>query len=317
MEKVRLGRSDLRVSPLCFGGNVFGWTLDKTASFQMLDRIHAAGINFVDTSDAYSRWVPGNEGGESEAIIGEWMSERRLRDQMIVSTKVGLDMGPGTGGLSKAYIMSAVEASLRRLRTDFIDLYLSHGDLPATPQAETLEAYEQLIRQGKVRAVGASNFSAARLAEARHIADRDGFAGYAVIEPGYNLYDRQVYETEIEPVAVNQDLGVMSYFALAAGFLSGKYRDAADLAGNPRGQRMIAQYMNDRGVKILKGLDLASDRLGHSAATIALAWAMRRKSITAPIASATSAAQFAELEAATRLVLDDDTLAVLDVASLF
>lgn len=314
MEKRRLGRSDLMVSPLCLGGNVFGWTVDEPTSFKLLDAYVEAGLNFIDTADVYSTWVPGNEGGESETIIGNWMKARGNRDKVVIATKVGSEMGPNRKGLAKAYIRSAVEESLRRLQTDHIDLYQSHRDDPDTPQQETLEAYAELIREGKVRAIGASNFSAERLAEALELSAKLGLPRYESLQPQYNLYDRAGYESELEPLCRRHDIGVIPYYGLASGFLTGKYRSEADFGKSVRGARM-ASYLNERGKRILAALDDVAARKNATPAQVALAWLMARPGLTAPIASATGLEQLKDLVAATRLQLGADEIEQLDQAS--
>ena len=315
METRLLGRSDLRVPPLCFGGNVFGWTVDEPTSFALLDAMLDSGLNFIDTADVYSRWVPGHEGGESEAIIGRWMRARGNRDRVVIATKVGMDMGEGQVGLKPTYIARAVEASLARLGTDHIDLYQAHKDDTDTPQEETLGALDRLVRSGKVRAIGASNFSAPRLAEALMISERDGLARYESLQPEYNLLERSGFEGEMEEVCLANGIGVISYFALAAGFLTGKYRSEADFGKSVRGARSVARHMHPRGMRVLSALDEIAADTGAEPAAIALAWLMARPTITAPIASATDAAQLTTLVAATRLTLLDDDLARLEAAS--
>jgi len=314
MEKRRLGRSDLMVSPLCLGGNVFGWTADEATSFKVLDAYVDAGLNFIDTADVYSTWVPGHKGGESETIIGKWMKARGNRDKLVIATKVGSEMGPDQKGLSKAYIRSAVEASLRRLQTDTIDLYQSHRDDPDTPQQETLAAYQDLIRDGKVRAIGASNFTAARLKEALDISAQHGLPRYESLQPKYNLSDRSEYEVELEPLCRREEIGVIPYYGLASGFLTGKYRSEADFGKSVRGGRMAA-YLDDRGRRILAALDEVSVRRNATPAQIALAWLMARPGITAPIASATSVEQIRDLVQATKVHLTEDDIRELDQAS--
>ena len=311
MEKRRLGRSDLMVSPLCLGGNVFGWTADEATSFKVLDAYVDAGLNFIDTADVYSTWVPGHKGGESETIIGKWMKARGDRDKLVIATKVGSEMGPDQKGLSKAYIRSAVEASLRRLQTDYIDLYQSHRDDPDTPQQETLAAYQDLIRDGKVRAIGASNFTAARLTEALDISAQHGLPRYESLQPKYNLSDRAEYEAELEPLCRREEIGVIPYYGLASGFLTGKYRSEADFGKSVRGGRMAA-YLDDRGRRILAALDEVSARRNGTPAQIALAWLMARPGLTAPIASATSVEQIQDLVQATKVQLTDDDIRDLD-----
>jgi aryl-alcohol dehydrogenase-like predicted oxidoreductase len=314
MEMRRLGRSELSVSPLCFGGNVFGWTVDEATSFRLLDAFLDAGFNFIDTADVYSAWKPGNRGGESETILGRWMRERGNRDRVIVATKVGSEMGPGKKGLSAAYIREAAEASLRRLRTDRIDLYQSHQDDAGTPLEETLRAYGDLIAAGKVRAIGASNYDAKRLREALDVSARSSLPRYECLQPGYNLYDRADYEGELEALCRENEIGVIPYFSLASGFLTGKYRSEADTAGRARGGR-VARFLNERGFRILAALDAVADEHGATPAQVALAWLMARPGLTAPIASATTPEQLHELVAAVELRLDPAAIGRLDEAS--
>jgi aryl-alcohol dehydrogenase-like predicted oxidoreductase len=314
MDQRRLGRSDLMVSPLCLGGNVFGWTADEATSFRLLDAYADAGLNFIDTADVYSTWAPGNKGGESETIIGKWMAARGNRDRFVIATKVGSEMAPDRKGLSKVYIRSAVEASLQRLKTDYIDLYQSHRDDPDTPQQETLGAYEELIREGKVRAIGASNFTAARLKEALEISTELGLPRYESLQPKYNLYDRAEYESELEPLCRQEEIGVIPYYGLASGFLTGKYRSEADFGKSVRGGRMAA-YLNDRGERILSALDELAVQKDATPAQIALAWLMARPGLTAPIASATGVEQVQDLVKATKLRLDGADIRLLDQAS--
>lgn len=315
MKKRRLGNSELEVAPLAFGGNVFGWTVDEPTSFELLDAFVGAGFNLLDTADSYSAWAPGNTGGESETIIGNWLARGgRHREDVIIATKVGWEMR-GEKGLAKAYILRSAEESLRRLQTDYIDLYQSHKDDPETPQEETLEAYAELIRQGKVRAIGASNFSAERLRESLRISKESGLPRYESLQPLYNLYDREAFEAELEPVCVEENIGVINYYALASGFLSGKYRSEADLGKSARGGGIGKKYLNERGFRILKALDQISERLGSTPARVALAWLISRPSVTAPIASATSLEQLNDLVEATKLELDEASLRLLDEAS--
>ncbi len=315
MQLRALGRSSLRVSPLCLGGNVFGWTANEAASFQVLDALVAAGLNFVDTADVYSVWVPGHRGGESETIIGNWLKRGARRGDIVIATKVGMEMAPDRKGLSAAHIARAVEASLRRLQTDYIDLYFSHSDDSSVPFEETLGAYQTLMKQGKVRAIGASNYTAARLAQALEASRKGGLPRYEALQPHYNLYERADYETGLEPLCLEQQLGVVSYFALASGFLSGKYRTPADAAKSARGQGVVAKFLNERGLRILAALDDVGGRFGASPASVALAWQIARPSITAPIASATSVGQLSELVAATQLRLDAEAIEQLNAAS--
>ena len=314
MIRRELGRSGLQVSPLCFGGNVFGWTADEATSFSLLDAWVDAGMNFIDTADVYSRWVPGHSGGESETIIGKWLKQSGKRDRIVLATKVGKDMGDAKVGLAKGYIRSAVEASLKRLQTDVIDLYQSHDDDAATPLAETLGAYADLIRAGKVRAIGASNFTAARLTEALAVSGTLGLPRYESLQPLYNLVERAAFEDELEAVCVQHGVGVINFYALASGFLSGKYRSEADLGKSARGQG-VKKYLHERGLGVLDALDAVAQRLDATPAQVALAWQIARPSITAPIASATTLEQLAGLVAAARLQLDADALCQIDLAS--
>ncbi|MGA9026689.1 MAG: aldo/keto reductase [Steroidobacteraceae bacterium] len=310
-----LGRSSLQVPPLCLGGNVFGWTADQAVSFSVLDAAVAAGLNFIDTADIYSVWVAGHRGGESETIIGHWLQRGAKRADVVIATKVGMEIAPGRKGLSAAHITRSAEDSLRRLRTDYIDLYFSHCDDASVPMEETLGAYQRLIAAGKVRAIGASNFTAARLAEALDASGRHGLPRYEALQPQYNLYERAGYESALEPLCLQRQVGVVSYSALASGFLSGKYRSTADAAKSARGKGVVDKYLNDRGRRILASLDAVALRLGASAASVALAWQIARPGITAPIASATTVAQLGDLAAATRLALDPAALAQLNAAS--
>ncbi|WP_119303835.1 aldo/keto reductase [Dongia deserti] len=311
MEKRRLGKSDLYVAPLCLGGNVFGWTADEAMSFKLLDAFIDAGFNFVDTADVYSKWAPGHHGGESEIIIGDWLRRRGKRDDVIIATKVGSEMGPGKTGLSKAYITRAVEDSLRRLGTEYIDLYQSHRDDPDTRPEETLEAYSALIKAGKVRAIGASNFTAERLAESLEASAKHGLPRYETLQPEYNLMVRD-FERELAPLCTRHDIGVIPYFGLASGFLTGKYRSKADLKQSPRGED-VEQYLNERGFKVLATLDQIAARSEATPAQVALAWLMTR--VTAPIASATNPKQLADLVGSARLKLHSSDVAKLEVAS--
>ncbi|HKQ05107.1 MAG TPA: aldo/keto reductase [Blastocatellia bacterium] len=314
MEKRQLGKSELQVAPLAFGGNVFGWTADEPTSFRLLDAFVAAGFNLIDTADLYSRWKPGNQGGESETIIGKWLRQRGNRDRVIIATKVGMDMGGGKKGLSASYIQRAAEDSLARLQTDYIDLYQSHTDDADTPLEETLGAFAQLVEQGKVRAIGASNYSGKRLAEAIDVSRKHGYPRYESLQPNYNLYDRAEYETDMEPVCLEHSVGVISYYSLASGFLTGKYRSEADLAKSPRGKGVQA-YLNERGFRILQALDEVAGAYHSTPAQVALAWLIARPSITAPIASATSLEQLDDLIAAAHLKLDRAAIEKLDQAS--
>jgi aryl-alcohol dehydrogenase-like predicted oxidoreductase len=316
MKKRKLGHSDIEVSPLAFGGNVFGWTVDESMSFKLLDAFVEAGFNLIDTADVYSHWAPGNKGGESETIIGKWLQRGGRRDGVVIATKVGNEMGPGRKGLSKPYILRAVEDSLRRLQTDTIDLYQSHGDDPETPLEETLEAYDQLIREGKVRVIGASNYNAKRLDQALQVSRQQGFPRYECLQPLYNLYDRADFEKELEPLCRKQGLGVITYFSLASGFLTGKYRSAEDLADRARAD-MVKKYLGERGLRILAALDKVARQHGLTPVKIALAWLIAQPSITAPIASATSLEQLQELIEATAVELDKSSMDLLKEASAY
>lgn len=314
MQKRRLGRTELEIAPLVFGGNVFGWTADEKTSFDLLDRFVDAGFNTIDTADVYSRWVPGNSGGESEAIIGKWMKSRGNRDKVVVVTKVGSDMGQGKVDLSAGYVARAVEASLKRLQTDAIDLYLSHWPDESTPCEETLGAYQKLISEGKVRHVGASNLDATQLAAALKVSKDKGLPRYDVLQPEYNLYDRSSYDGALRDLCMAEDIGVITYFSLASGFLSGKYRSEADLAKSARGGA-VKKYLDARGLRILAALDAVSVRHAAKPAEVALAWIIARPGVTAPIASATSLAQVDSLVRSVELKLDAADIAELDKAS--
>jgi len=290
MEKRQLGTTDLHVYPITFGGNVFGWTIDEKQSFEILDAFTGAGFNFIDTADVYSRWKPGNEGGESEAIIGNWLKKNNNRDKVVIATKVGSDMGNGKKGLAKKYIIQAAEDSLKRLKTDYIDLYQTHFDDESTPIEETLEAYQQLIKEGKVRHIGASNLSPERLKASLEIAAENSLPLYQTFQPEYNLYEREKFENGLEPLCLGNNLGVLNYYSLASGFLTGKYRSKDDLSQSARGGG-VEKYLDDRGFKILAALDEVSKTLNTTPATAALAWLIHRPSVTAPIVSATSIKQ--------------------------
>ena len=309
-----LGGTGLQVAPLAFGGNVFGWTADEATSHRLLDAFVEAGFNLVDTADVYSVWAPGHTGGESESVIGRWMKARGTRERIVLATKVGMKLAEGRTGLSRRWIRQAVEDSLRRLQTDRIDLYQAHQDDPDTPLEETLSTFAELIREGKVRAIGASNYTAPRLAEALATSRRLGLPRYETLQPHYNLVERAIYEVELEPLCRSQGLGVINYFGLARGFLTGKYRSEADLSRSVRGAG-VKPYLNERGFRILAALDAAAARLAATPAQVALAWQIARPGITAPIASATSLEQWKELARAATLVLDADTVAELDRAS--
>jgi len=314
MKKRQLGRSGLEVSTLALGTNVFGWTVDEQTAFTILDAFVDAGGNLIDTADTYSRWVEGNRGGESETVIGKWLKRSGKRNRVVIATKVGSEMRPGKKGLSKSYILQAAEDSLKRLQTEVIDLYQSHRDDPDTPQEETFEAYAQLLKQGKVRLIGASNFSAERLARAVQIGEERGLPRYVSLQPRYNLYDRAEYEQSLEPVCREKGLGVITYYSLASGFLTGKYRSAQDLSKSIRGQG-ITIYLNKRGFRILDALSCVADRCHSSPAAVSLAWLMTRPGVTAPIASVTSLGQLRELLAGSQLDIDAASLNELTRAS--
>ncbi len=307
MKKRKLGKTGMEISPLVFGGNVIGWTADQARSFELLDAFVAAGFNAIDTADTYSRWAPGHAGGESETILGAWMKRSGNRSNVIVATKVGMDMGDGKKGLSKAHILRSAEDSLRRLQTDYIDLYQSHIDDPDTPLEETLGAYADLIQQGKVRAIGASNHKADRLAAALETSRKTGLPAYQTLQPNYSLIERTEYETNLEPVCVKEGIGVINYFPLAAGFLTGKYRSESDAAGKPRA-RNVTKYLNERGFRIIAALDHVAKKIHATPARVALAWLLARPSITAPIVSATNLEQLEDLFLSVDLVLDRDSI---------
>ena len=316
MQTKKLGRSGLQVAPLMLGGNVFGWTVDAATSFTILDAFVDRGFNFIDTADVYSRWIPGNHGGESESILGQWFVRSGKRDKVILATKVGMDMGDGKKGLSRKNVLQAAEDSLRRLQTDYIDLYQSHTDDPSTPIDETLEAYQQLIQQGKVRLIGASNYKAPRLREAIEIATRENLPLYQTLQPEYNLYDREKFETDLQPASKELSLDVITYFSLASGFLTGKYKSKEDTKGAKRESR-VARFFDDRGIKILKALDEVAAETGANQATISLAWLLAQPTILAPIASATSTKQLDALLDAPSLKLNEAQIAKLTTASAY
>jgi aryl-alcohol dehydrogenase-like predicted oxidoreductase len=315
MKLRELGRSGVAVPPVMIGGNVFGWTADKPTSFRILDACLDAGLSAIDTADVYSAWAPGHQGGESETVIGEWMSLRGCRDRVVIATKVGMKMGSGDEGLSPGWIAREADASLKRLGVDHIDLYQAHRDDEATPLEDTLGAFARLIEQGKVRAIGASNYTATRLSEALRTAERLGLPRYETLQPHYNLIERQGYEAELDAVCRAEGLGVIPYFALAAGFLTGKYRSEADLGKSPRGGG-VKKYLGPRGDKVLAALDAVAARLAAQPSEVAIAWLVARPGITAPIASATSPEQVASLVRAATLELDAEAMQALDAASL-
>jgi len=314
MQRRKLGRTGFEVAPLALGGNVFGWTADEPTSFRILDAFVDAGFNLVDTANSYSRWATGHTGGESETVIGRWIARRGRHDDVIIATKVGSDMGLGYKCLRADHIVREVEESLRRLNVDVIDLYQSHWDDDKTPLDETLAAYARLIRQGKVKAIGASNHSPERLAQALEISKRHGWPRYETLQPVYNLYERSVFEGPLRDLCLREGVGVISYYALAAGFLTGKYRSEADYGKSPRGGGM-KKYLNARGLRILGALDDVAARVGATPAQVAIAWLIAQPGVTAPIASATSLAQLDDLLAATRLALDELDKQQLDEAS--
>jgi aryl-alcohol dehydrogenase-like predicted oxidoreductase len=314
MKKSKLGKTGLEIAPLVFGGNIFGWTVDQATSFKLLNAFVAAGFNSVDTADVYSNWVPGHKGGESEIIIGEWMKRSGNRTKVIVATKVGMDMGDGKKGLSKSHILRSAEDSLRRLQTDYVDLYQSHIDDPDTPLEETLGAYAELIKQGKVRAIGASNHKAGRLSAALETSRKSGLPAYQTLQPNYSLIERADYENNLEVVCEREGLGVINYFPLAGGFLTGKYRSEKDTAGKPRA-RNVTKYLNERGFKIVGALDQVAKKYNATPARVSLAWLLARPSITAPIVSATNLEQLNDLISSVDLVLDRDSIEFLNHAS--
>jgi aryl-alcohol dehydrogenase-like predicted oxidoreductase len=314
MEMRPLGKTGLSIAPIVFGGNVFGWTVDEKTSFNILDAFFDAGFNAIDTADVYSAWVPGNKGGESEEIIGKWLKKGTVsRDKAIVISKVGLEIGPGQKGLKEKYILRAVEDSLRRLNTDYIDLYLSHRPDPETPYEETLGAFAKLKQQGKIRAIGCSNLDASQLLASFDAAEKAGVPRYDVLQPEYNLYDRSQFEGPLAELCVKNDIGVINYYSLAAGFLSGKYRSKTDTAGKARGDK-VAGYLDEKGLNILSALDTVSADTGAKPAEIALAWLMRKMGVTAPIASATSLSQLESLTKSASLMLSHEAMELLDKA---
>jgi aryl-alcohol dehydrogenase-like predicted oxidoreductase len=314
MDMRKLGRSNLKIAPLVLGGNVFGWTADEPTSFAILDAFVGAGFNAIDTADVYSKWIPGHVGGESERVIGAWLKARGNRDKVVIATKCGAPMADDKKGLRRAYILQACEDSLKRLGTDYIDLYQSHFDDAEAPQDETAEAFAKLVEQGKARVIGASNFTAERLKSAIDIAAQKHLPRYESLQPQYNLADRDKFEGPLQQLCLKEEIGVICYYGLAAGFLTGKYRSEEDLGKSPRG-RGVKRYLDDRGHRILKALDDVSAQLGSTPAQVSLAWLMAQPAVTAPIASATSTAQLAELVGAARLKLDDGQIQALNRAS--
>ncbi|MBV9655531.1 MAG: aldo/keto reductase [Acetobacteraceae bacterium] len=314
MEHRTLGHSGIAIPPLMFGGNVFGWTADEATSFRLLDRLREAGLTAIDTADVYSAWAPGHQGGESETVIGKWLAMRGGREKIVLATKVGKPIG-GRQGLSRTWITQAIDDSLRRLQTDYVDIYFAHDDDQTVPLEESLGAFASLIEAGKVRAIGASNYTAARLRQALQTSATAGLPRYEMVQPLYNLVERPAFEAELEPLCAAEELGVVTYFALAAGFLTGKYRSEADLGKSPRGQRMVGKYINPRGLKIIAALEETASRLSATPAQVALAWVMARPTVTAAIASASKLDQLVEIAAATELRLDPDAMETLDRAS--
>lgn len=318
MKKRKLGNSGLEVMPWAFGGNVFGWTADEKTSFQLLDAFVDAGFDLIDTADVYANWAPGNKGGESEIIIGKWMKQKGNRNKVIIATKVGGAMqSEGKKDLSAKYIRKAVEDSLQRLQTDYIDLYQSHWDDLDTPVGETLDTYAALIKEGKVRTIGASNLSPERLEASLQYSKEKNIPSYQTLQPEYNLYNRQKYETQYEPICLREGIGVINYYALASGFLSGKYRTEEDVNKSARGGGVVKNYLNERGLRILKALDEVAAQYQTNQASIALAWLVARPSITAPIASATSVEQVKELTKAFQIQLDATAVEKLNAASAY
>lgn len=311
-----LGSLGLEVSPIMLGGNVFGWTIDEKQSFAVLDHFVDRGFNFIDTADMYSNWIPGNKGGESETILGNWFKRTGKRHQIVLATKLGNPMGEDKKGLSAAYIKQAVEASLQRLQSDYIDLYQAHIDDKETSLTETLQAFNDLVQEGKVRIIGASNYDGDRLREAESISRREGIARYETLQPHFNLYHREEYERDLAPVVAEFNLSVIPYFSLASGFLTGKYKSAADTEKANRAG-MLGKYFDERGLRILKALEAVSNETGAKQASIALAWLLSRPNILAPIASATTVHQLDEILAAADLKLTPDQLKALSAASAY
>ncbi|MFI5142143.1 MAG: aldo/keto reductase [Bacteroidia bacterium] len=314
MQKRKLGNTNLHVAPIAFGCNVFGWTATEKTSFELLDAFIAAGFNFLDTADIYAKWATG-VGGESETIIGKWTKLRNNRDKVIIATKAGMVDAVGGINITKTYIIKAAEQSLKRLQTDYIDLYQTHKDDVSVPVEETLEAHQQLIKEGKVRFIGASNFSAQRLQAALDASKKYSLPRYETLQPLYNLYDREVFEKELEPICIANNISVINFYSLAAGFLTGKYRTKDDIAKSARGARVASTYLNDKGLRILKALDEVAAQYKTTTGTVAMAWLLARPSITAPIASATNIAQLNELLNSANLTLSSDTIAMLNKAS--
>lgn len=314
MNKKPLGRTDLSIAPLVLGGNVFGWTLNGEQSFEILDKFIDLGFDAIDTANVYSRWAPDNQGGESETIIGKWMKDRGNRNEITLITKVGHDLGKGHNDLTRKHILKAVDDSLQRLQTDYIDLYLTHKDDLRTPVEETLSAYETIIKQGKVRWIGASNLSPERLEESLIVSNANNLPRYEVFQPEYNLYNRDAYENRLADICRKHEMGVITYYALASGFLTGKYRDADDLDQSVRGGK-VEEYLDERGREILKALDQVSEKHGVSQAAVALAWQMLSPIVTAPIASATKISHVEVFKEAADLELSREDIVLLDKVS--
>lgn len=316
MTRVSLGKTDLQIGPLILGSNVFGWNVDRERSFEILDEFYKQGFNCIDTADVYSRWIPGNQGGESERIIGEWMQARQNRKDMIIATKVGMEMGPGLKGLSKKYIKQAAEASLKRLRTDYIDLYQSHEEDLETPIEETLLAFDELVKEGKVRYIGASNYSGAGLGKALELSQNKNLPSYKTLQPRYNLYDREGFEKDLASICECYDLGVIPYYSLASGFLSGKYRSENDLGQSPRGAG-VKSYLNERGMRILSALDHVAKEKNVTPTQVSIAWLNHHPRITAALASATNTEQLADLLKGAQLKLSQEEIELLNKASAY
>src|SRR5665213_675349 len=314
MKTRKLGKTGMEICPLVLGGNVFGWTADSSASFKLLDKFVDAGFNAIDTADVYSKWVEGHTGGESEQVIGDWIKRSGKRNKVFLATKVGMEMAGFGKGSSKSHILRSADASLKRLQTDYIDLYQSHIDDPDTPLEETLEAYAELLKQGKIKAIGASNHKADRLALALETSRKHGLPEYQTLQPNYSLVDREEFENNLRPLCEKEGLGVISYFPLAGGFLTGKYRSEKDAEGKPRA-RNVTKYLNERGFKILAALDDVAAKYKTTPAQISLAWVQSRPGITAPIASATNLDQLKDLMSSVELVLDRESIEILDQAS--
>lgn len=317
MDMRQIGKSSLKCAPFALGGSVFGWTIDEKTSYSILNAFVARGLNLIDTADLYSRWVEGNKGGESETIIGNWLKKSGQRSNVLIATKLGLNMGEKKEGLSRKYIIEAVEASLKRLQIETIDLYQSHTDDKNTPLEETLEAFTKLKRDGKVRELGASNYSASRLSDALALSSKNDFARYECLQPFYNLYNRREFEDELAEVCQKNSLGVITYYSLASGFLTGKYRNASDAAKSTRGSGIVENYFNPRGMKILSALDETAEKYKVTPAVVALAWLIARPGITAPIVSATSVSQFEEISKALDVNLSLEAIENLNNASSY